>query len=386
MFTADRLNQLPPYLFVEIDRRKREAITAGRDVIDFGVGDPDQPTLPFIIDEMSEAIRRPPHHRYPLGVGSLDFRQSVTEFCQKRFGFSLDPAGEVIALIGSKEGIGHLPLAVLNPGDVALVPEPGYPVYTSGTIFAGATPHFMPLAEQNNWLPKLDEIPNDVRRRARLMFLNYPNNPTGACASREFFEEAVAFAKEYNILLAHDAAYSETYFDQPPPSILEIAGAKETCIELHSFSKTFNMTGWRVGFAIGNRDALAALAKLKNNLDSGVFTAVQDAAIAGLRNVDGKEVRDQIEMYRRRRDVLVEGLQAAGWRVRSPEATFYVWVRCPSGFDSMTTVTQILEKANVVTIPGIGFGKAGEDYIRFALTVSEERTREAVGRIARITW
>lgn len=371
---------------MEIDRRKREAITAGRDVIDFGVGDPDQPTLPFIIDEMSEAIRRPSHHRYPLGVGSLDFRQSVAEFCQKRFGLSLDPAGEVIALIGSKEGIGHLPLAVLNPGEVALVPEPGYPVYTSGTIFAGATPHFMPLTEQNNWLPKFDDIPGDVRRRARLMFLNYPNNPTGACASREFFEDAVAFAKEYNILLAHDAAYSETYFDQPPPSILEIAGAKETCIELHSFSKTFNMTGWRVGFAIGNRDALAALAKLKNNLDSGVFTAVQDAAIAGLRNVDGKEVRDQIEMYRRRRDVLVEGLQAAGWRVRSPEATFYVWVRCPSGFDSMTTVTQILEKANVVTIPGIGFGKAGEDYIRFALTVSEERTREAVGRIARIHW
>jgi LL-diaminopimelate aminotransferase len=244
----------------------------------------------------------------------------------------------------------------------------------------------MALSESNHWLPRLDDIPKDVRRQAKLMFLNYPNNPTGACAPRSFFEEAVAFAREYGILIAHDAAYSETYYAAPPPSILQIPGAKNVAIELHSLSKTFNMTGWRVGFAVGHKDAIASLAKLKNNLDSGVFGAIQDAAIAGLRGYDRKEVRDQVEIYRRRRDVLVNGLNAAGWSVHPPEATFYAWVRCPIQLTSMAVVSRILDEANVVVIPGVGFGEAGDGYVRFALTVSELRTREAVERIARLRF
>lgn len=275
---ADRLGELPPYLFVEIDRRKREAIAAGRDVIDFGVGDPDLPTHEFIIDRMTAALRRPGNHRYALGVGSVEFRKTVAEYFHARFGVSLDPQTEIVSLIGSKEGLGHLPTAVVNPGDVVLIPDPGYPVYIGGTIFAGGKCHMMPLTEERDWLPDLDAIPAEVCRRARLMFLNYPNNPTSACASPVFFERAVAFAKKHDILLAQDAAYCDLFLDAEhrPHSILEISGAKETAIEFHSLSKTFNMTGWRVGFAVGNRDALAALAKVKNNMDSGVFGAVQE--------------------------------------------------------------------------------------------------------------
>jgi LL-diaminopimelate aminotransferase len=386
MWSAQRLSQLPPYLFVEIDRKKRAAREAGRDVIDLGVGDPDRPTYPFIIERLTEAVRDPANHRYAQGIGSLEFRRTAAEYMQRRFGVRLDPQTEIIALIGTKEGLGHLPTAVVDPGDVVMVPDPGYPVYTSASIFAGARCHTMPLREETGWLPVLSDVPRDVRSRARLMFLNYPNNPTAASAPRTFYEEAVAFAREHRILIAHDAAYAELHFGSAPISILEIPDAKEVSIEFHSLSKTFNMTGWRVGFAAGNAEALAALAKVKSNVDSGVFGAVQEAGIAALRRSDGPEVRAQIDLYRRRRDVLVSGLREAGWRVTAPGGTFFVWARCPGNQDSMTTATRILDEADVVAVPGRGFGAGGEGYIRFALTVDEPRLAEAGKRMARLKW
>lgn len=383
---AARLGKLPPYLFAEIDRRKREAIAAGRDVIDFGVGDPDLPTHPFIVERLASAARNPAHHRYASSAGSETFRAGVAHFFQRRFGVTLDPNREVLALLGTKEGIGHLPLAVVNPGDVVLIPEPGYPVYTSGTHFAEGVCHVMPLRADQQWLPDLDAIPSEIRRVAKLMFLNYPNNPTGACAPRSFLEESVAFAREYGILLAQDAAYSEVFFEEAPPSVLEIDGAREVCIEFHSLSKTFNMTGWRAGFAVGQPAALASLLKVKNNLDSGIFGAIQEAAGEALDRYDDPSVRQQIATYRRRRDTLIEGLRAAGWRVDSPGAAFYVWVKCPPGHDSISTATRILNDADVVVVPGLGFGPAGEGYVRFALTVPEERARVALERIHRLRW
>lgn len=383
---AARLGQLPPYLFVRIDQMKREAIAAGRDVIDFGVGDPDLPTHDFIVDRMAEAIRRADNHRYALGIGGIEFRQTVADFFQRRFGVALDPAREVAAIIGSKEAIGHLPTAVVNPGEVVLVPEPGYPVYASGTIFSGGECHYLSLNPEQGWLPRLQDVPTDVRKRAKLLYLNYPNNPTGACAPCSFFEEAVAFAREYNILIAHDAAYSEMFYGDPPPSILQVPGAKDIAIELHSLSKTFNMTGWRIGFAVGNADAVAALAKVKSNVDSGIFGAVQEAGVTALQGIERPEIKEQLAIYKKRRDVLVEGLRSAGWEVEAPQATFYLFVKCPGTGDSMKAATRILEQANVVVIPGVGFGPSGEGYVRFSLTVPEDRTREAVERIKQVKW
>ncbi len=383
---AERLTQLPPYLFVEIDRRKKEAIAAGRDVIDFGVGDPLRPTPTFIVDRMAEAIRKAVNHRYALGTGMPEFRRAFVDFFRGRYDVSLDPDSEVVALLGSKEGIGHLATAIVNPGDAVLIPEPGYPVYVSGTVFAGGTCHTMPLTEANGWLPDLEKIPEDVRRRARVMWLNYPNNPTGAVAPMSFFSRCVDFARQYDILIAQDAPYCELFYGDPPPSILQVDGAKDTAIEFHSFSKTFNMTGWRLAVAVGHPDTLAALAKVKSNLDSGVFRAVQEAGIAALEGVDHPEIRDQIDIYRRCRDIVVDGLCEAGWPVTRPEATFYVWAKCPPGTDSMTVAARVLDEADVVVIPGAGFGPAGEGFVRFALTVSEERTREAISRIAKLRW
>lgn len=385
-WAAQRLSELPPYLFVEIDRKKREAIAAGRDVIDFGIGDPDRPTPGFIVDRMGEAIRDGANHRYASSVGMIELRRTFADFFARRYGVTLDPASEVVVLLGGKEGIGHFPLAVVNPGDTVLVPEPGYPVYTSGTIFAGGRCHVMPLREANGWLPVLEQIPGDVRRAARLMWLNYPNNPTTAGATLSFFEEAVAFAREYGILVAHDLAYGEVYFSDPPPSILQVKGAKDIAVEFHSLSKTFNMTGWRIAFAVGNAEALAALAKVKSNVDSGVFQAIQHAGIAALRGIGGPEVREQLAIYQRRRDVLVNGLRGAGWTVASPTATIYVWARCPGAVGSMAASSRLLDEADVVAIPGAGFGAAGEGHLRFALTVTEDRTEQAVDRVRRVVW
>ena len=390
---SDRLDQLPPYLFVEIDRHKREAIEAGRDVIDFGIGDPDQPTASFIIDRVRETIGDADNHRYASSRGTLELRTAFADFYRERFhqangvGTSpnLDPDSEVLVLLGAKEGIGHLPLALLNPGDIVLVPDPGYPVYVSGTVLAGGRCHAMPLRERSGWLPDFDEIPSDVARSARLMWLNYPNNPTTALAPLAFFETALEFAREYDLLIAQDAAYSEVYFDEPPASILQIPGAKDHAIEFHSLSKTFNMTGWRVAFAVGNADALAALATVKSNLDSGVFLPLQHAGVEALRGASRPEIRNQIAKYRTRRDILVNGLRSAGWSINAPDATIYVWAKCPPGFDSMSLSTRILADASVVVVPGVGFGRCGEGFVRFALTVDDERTQEAVDRIAKLS-
>ena len=383
---AHRLDQLPPYLFAEINRRKCEALAAGRDAIDFGVGDPDTPTPDFIVERLAEAAGDPANHRYSLGGGKPSFRLACAEFIHRRFGVRVDPETHVVALIGSKEGIGHLPLAVLNPGEIALIPEPGYPVYTSATIFAGGVPRTFPLTAESGWLADLDDIPPDSADRARLLFLNYPNNPTGAVADRSFFERVVRFAQSRNILIAHDAAYSEIYFNDPPPSILQIDGALDCAVEFHSLSKTFNMTGWRIAFAVGNPDIIAALGKVKDNFDSGAFGAIQDAAVEALKNSDHPAVRAMADLYARRRDIVIEGLTAAGFEVEAPRAGFYVWARCPKGYTSMDFAARTLAEADVVVIPGRGFGTHGEGYFRIALTVEADRTAEAMERIRRVEW
>ncbi len=383
---AHRLAQLPPYLFLSVDRRKREALDAGRDVIDLGVGDPDLATPRFIVDSLAEVVRDPLNHAYAPGAGIAEFRQAAAEFFARRFAVTLDPETEVLSLLGSKEGIGHLPLAIVNPGESVLIPQPGYPVYAGATVLAGGSCYPLPLCERNDWLPVLGDIPLDVRRAARLVYLNYPNNPTAACAPLSFFEEVVAFAREYGILIAHDAAYSGVYFAEPPPSILQVDGAKEVAVEFHSFSKTFNMSGWRLAFAVGNPAALAALARVKDNVDSGVFRAIQLAGIEAIRGIDRVEVREQRAVYRRRRDILVDGLRGAGWSVATPRATFFVWAKCPGGQDSMAMVSRMLDECDVVAIPGAGFGPHGEGFVRFALTVGEERIGAAAERIGRVTW
>ncbi|MEW6116390.1 MAG: LL-diaminopimelate aminotransferase [Nitrospirota bacterium] len=378
---ADRVKSLPPYLFASIDKMKQEALAKGVDLIDLSIGDPDLPTPAHIVEAMKEAVEKPVHHRYPSYEGMLSYREAVAQWYTQRFNVSLDPRTEVLSLIGSKEGIGHIPLAFVNPGDVVLVPSPGYPVYPVGTLFAGGESHIMPLREENGFLPDFKAIPEDILKRAKLMFLNYPNNPTAAIAGEKFFREAIALAVKYNIIICHDAAYSEVYYDgERPMSFLQVDGAKEVGIEFHSLSKTYNMTGWRIGFAVGNKDVIAGLGKIKSNLDSGVFQAIQEASIVALQTEEPvlSEIRN---VYQKRRDTLYEGLTGLGIKVNRPKATFYLWAHVPSGFDSTTFVSHLLNKAGVLGTPGVGFGAPGEGYIRFALTQSAERIQEAVERI-----
>lgn len=385
---AERIQALPPYLFVAIDRKKRAARAAGRDIIDFGIGDPDQPTHEYIIDRLRHAAAIPANHRYPHDQGSPAFRQAAATFLDRRYGVSVNPEGEVLALIGTKEGLGHLALALVNPGETVLVPEPGYPVYRSGTIFAGGRPWTMRLDPRRDWQPDFDSIPADVARGARLMYLNYPNNPTGAVASRALLERAVEFAHRHEIVLAYDAAYNEMCFDaaDAAPSILEIPGAKDVAIELHSLSKTFNMTGWRMGFAAGNADVLACLSRIKSNLDSGQFTAIQEAGIAALEGYARPEVAEARARYGMRARLLAAGLRELGFETPEPLATFYVWARVPAGYDSLSVVNKLLDEADVVCVPGTGFGAAGEGYVRFAVTVSIERTQAALARMRNLKW
>ncbi|MGH7273162.1 MAG: LL-diaminopimelate aminotransferase, partial [Nitrospiria bacterium] len=316
--------------------------------------------------------------------GLLKFRQAVARWYQRRFGVDLDPVSEVLTLIGSKEGIGHFPLAFINPGDIALIPNPGYPVYHAGTLFAGGQSHFMPLLRENGFLPDLSRIPKGVLKKAKVLFLNYPNNPTSATADRSFFEQGMAFAKRHRLIVCHDAAYSEIYFDgHRPTSFLEVKGAKEIGIEFHSLSKTFNMTGWRIGFAVGNRKILAGLGKLKSNLDSGVFQAVQEAGIEAMESGDrlAEEIR---KTYQERRDLMVSGLKRIGLEVEFPKATFYLWVAVPRGYHSTQFAALLLSKIGIVTTPGKGFGDSGEGYIRMALTVQRERLAEALRRMEQV--
>ena len=383
---SQRLQALPPYLFVEIDRAKREAIAAGRDVINFGVGDPDRPTFEFIIEAMRKAIDDPANHCYPFDEGVPQFRAIAAGFMKDRYGVEMDPTREIITSIGSKEAIAHLPLAVVNPGEVVLVPQPGYPVYNSAALFAGAEPVYVPLTEGNGWLPDLAAIDDATADRAKLIYVNYPNNPTGAVADAAWYEQLVAWARAHDVIIANDAAYNETYYETPPPSIFEIDGARDVAVEFHSLSKTFNMTGWRLGWVAGNADLVGALASIKGNCDSGQFNAVQWAGIAALERINGPEVLAQRELYRQRRDALCDALAKLGFDVTPPSATFYVWTPCPKGVDSMTFAKRCLSEADVVFIPGVGFGAAGEGYFRAALTVETDRIGEALDRLAKLSW
>ncbi len=378
---SDRLKKLPPYLFVAIDEAKAQAIAAGVDVIDLGVGDPDLPTPEHIVQRLITAAQNPANHHYPSSQGLAAFREAAAQWCRERFGLDLDPQREVVSLIGSKEGIAHMPLAFVNPGDVVLVPTPAYPVYHIGTLFAGGQTYYLPLTEDKGFLPDLSAIPEDVISRARMIWLNYPNNPTAAVATKDFFTKVVEFAREHNLIVCHDAAYTEIYYDDfRPPSFLEAPGAKEVGIEFHSLSKTYNMTGWRIGFAIGNPELIGALTKVKSNIDSGVFQAVQEAAIEALTG-DQTCVAKAREIYRERRDVVVEGLRSLGFRVQNPQATFYVWASTPPGYSSADFATRLLKEAGIVVTPGAGFGEPGEGYFRIALTVDKERLTEAIERI-----
>ncbi|MFQ5848187.1 MAG: LL-diaminopimelate aminotransferase [Candidatus Methylomirabilales bacterium] len=383
---ATRLRQLPPYLFAEIDRLRQGAVERGLDIIDLGVGDPDLPTPPHIVNRMAEASRDPGNHRYPSYDGLLAFRSAVAEWYRGRFGVVLDPATEVLTLIGSKEGIGHLPLAFIDPGDVVLIPDPGYPVYQAGAVFAGGIPHALPLYPSNGFLPDLESIPLDVLRKAKMLFLNYPNNPTAAVAPEEFLVQAVTFARRNHLILCHDVAYSEIAFDGfRPASLLDVEGAREVAIEYHSLSKTYNMTGWRIGFAVGSAEILAGLGRIKTNLDSGVFQAIQHAGIEALGGPQDC-VAAHCKVYQERRDVLVEGLNGLGWNVTKPRATFYVWIPTLPGYSSAELTERLLGEAGIVTTPGVGFGAHGEGFIRAALTVAVDRIREAVERIGKMSF
>ena len=381
---ASRLDKIPPYLFGEIAALKRKAVAEGRDLVDLGIGDPDQPTPASIIEALAKAAHDPETHRYDeTNAGWTPFLEAVGTWFQKRFGVAIDPATEAMLLIGSKEGLSHLAWAFIDPGDISLVPDPAYTVYKVNTLMAGGEVYSMPLLAENDFLPDLTAIPSDIAKRAKLLWLNYPNNPTGASAPLSFYADAVAFAKENDILLVNDAAYSEVYYDgAAPPSVLQVPGGKEVSIELHSLSKSFNMTGWRIGFAVGSSEAIGILNKLKSNLDSKQFPAVSLAAAHALLHGDNKSTLD---LYKKRRDILVDGLNALGWNLKKPDATLYVWAKVPTGHTSMSFSKLLLEEAGVLVIPGVGYGQHGDGYIRMSLTVmgdkNGERLAEAVERI-----
>jgi len=382
---SKKVQALPPYLFLEIDKAKRQARAEGRDIIDLGIGDPDQPTPKFIIDALSQAALDPANHRYALDQGMPVLREAIGDWYKRRFNVNLNPQTEILPLIGSKEGLAHFPLAFLNPGDLSLIPDPSYPPYKGGTILAGGKPYLMPLSAANSFLPDLKKIPLSARKKAKIIFINYPNNPTGACASDDFYTELIAFAAKNKIIIISDLAYSEMAYDgYKPPSILEYPGASEVAIEFHSLSKTYNMTGWRIGWACGNRQLVAALAKVKSNIDSGIFSAIQLAGVTALRG-DLDYLRSMRGLYQQRRDILVDGLNRLGWTAIKPKATFYVWIKIPPKAEAISFAARLLKDANIVVTPGVGFGKHGQGYIRMALTVSGARIKEALERIKKIS-
>jgi LL-diaminopimelate aminotransferase len=378
---AARLGLLPPYLFAELDRLKKEVQQRGVDVISLGIGDPDLPTPAHIIARLQAAATDPVNHRYPDYEGLERFRAAASGWYRRRFEVKLDPAREVCALLGSKEGIANFPTAVVDPGDIVLIPDPGYPVYYSGCVFNGGEPYFMRLGKQNAFLPDLGAIPSEIARRAKLMWVNYPNNPTAATAERAFLKDAVDFCLKHDIILAHDFAYSEIAFDgYRAPSVLEIDGARECAVEFHSLSKTYSMTGWRVGFVVGNAAAVGAMGKVKTNIDSGVFQAVQEAAIAALEGSE-ETLHEYCAIYQQRRDLMVDAVCSLGLGCAKPRATFYVWAEVPKGYTSVSFTERVLKETGVVVTPGSGFGKGGEGFVRFSLTVANDRLQEAVERI-----
>jgi len=379
---AARIKELPPYLFADIDKKKAELRKQGKDLIDLGIGDPDMPTPAHIVQAMQQAAAEPRYHRYPSYEGMQAFREAAVKWYETRFGVrDLDANKECCALIGSKEGIAQFPVAFVNPGDVVLVPDPGYPVYATWTRFVGGEVHYMPLRRENGFLPDLKAIPADVARRAKLMYLNYPNNPTAAVVTGDFFAKVVEFARRHGIIVCHDAMYSELRFDgYTPPSFLETPGAMEVGVEFHSLSKTYSMTGWRLGFCVGNARYLSGLGKVKTNVDSGVFQAVQEAGIAAL--TGPQDIPAQYRrVYQERRDVVVAGLKALGWDVDVPRAAFFVWAPVPKGLDSRTFASRLLDEVGCVITPGVGFGPSGEGFYRVALTIDAKRLAEAMERL-----
>ncbi|MGB4592951.1 MAG: LL-diaminopimelate aminotransferase [Coriobacteriia bacterium] len=381
MRTAKRIANLPPYLFAEIDRKKEAKQAQGIDVISLGIGDPDTPTPEHIVDAMAEAIRKPRNHQYPAYAGSKPFRQAASTWMQSRFGVDVDPDTETLAMIGSKEGIAHLFPAFVDPGDVTLVPGCGYPVYYTGGILVGGETHWMPMNEENGFLADFESTPADVLARAKMMFLSYPNNPTSAIANDEYFDRAIEFAREHDLLLVHDNAYSEIGFDgYRPSSFLERPGAKDVAIELFSCSKAYNMTGWRVAFAVGNAQAIKALGTVKSNIDSGVFTAVQDAAIEALLGPQDS-IAELNAIYQRRRDLVMGALDSIGLTAATPKATIYVWAKVPDGYTSADFAAKVLDEANVIVAAGTAYGPSGEGYIRISLTTPDDRLEAAIERI-----
>lgn len=383
--TSKRLDLIPPYLFARIDQKKAEAKAKGVDVINMGIGDPDQPTMQDVIDEMHNAIDDASTHDYPPYTGTLDFRKAACKWTAERFGVKeFDPITQCLSTVGSKESIHNLFLAFVDPGDYTLIPDPGYPVYNTGTIFAGGIPHKMPLLAKNNFLPDLDAIPKDIAQKAKVMFINYPNNPTSATAPVEFFQEAVDFCKKYNILLAHDMAYSEIYFEgYTSPSIFNAKGAEDIAIEFHSFSKSYNMTGWRLGWVLGNQQAIKALAQVKTNVDSGVFKAIQKAGIRGFQIPQADITKRNQDIYEPRRLAIVEGLKSLGWEIQGPKSTMFVWAPIPRSESSAAKFCEkLLDECGIVVSPGNAFGDAGEGFFRIAMTTDVPRIQEAFKRMA----
>lgn len=379
---AKRLEEIPPYLFAEIGRKRDELVAQGVDAINLAMGDPDQPTPVYIVKAMQEAIADATTHNYPPYQGTLEYRQAAVAWMERRFGVTgLNADREVVSSIGSKEAIHNTFLAFVDPGDLVLIPDPGYPVYRTSTIFAGGEAFPMRLKPEKGFLPDLGAIPEDVARKAKLMWINYPNNPTGAIATLADFEQLVAFCRQYDILLCHDHAYAEMAYDgYKPPSVLQVEGAKDVAIEFHSLSKSYNMTGWRVGFVVGNARGIQGLTQVKSNVDSGVFKAIQRAAIAAF-SFPEIELQGLMSVYQKRRDVIVSGLQSLGWPLVAPKASLYVWVPVPPGYSSAEFVTLLLERCAILVPPGNGYGAAGEGFFRIALTVSEERMAEAIERM-----
>ncbi len=381
MRTAKRIEKLPPYLFVTISKKIAEKRAQGEDVITLAVGDPDIPTPRHVIERLCQAAQDPQNHRYPESEGLPQFRNAIAQWYEKRFGVTLEPDREILPLIGAKEGIGHIALCFIDPGDIALVPDPAYPVYSIGTMFAGGSSYYMPLTEDNDFLPDLDRIPAEIARKAKILWINYPNNPTAAVADHEFFERVVAFARKYDIAVCHDAPYTEVAFDSyRPVSFLEASGAMKTGVEFHSLSKSYNMTGWRVGMVVGNAGIIDALRRVKSNLDSGIPQAIQQAAIEALTGPQDC-VTEHNTIYKRRRDRVLQTLNQIGLKARPPSASLYIWARVPAGYTSLEFATSLLEDAGVVVTPGIGYGKYGEGYIRLSLTVPDQRLEEALARL-----
>jgi LL-diaminopimelate aminotransferase len=382
MKMAKRIENLPPYFYVEISKKIAEKKAKGEDIITFAIGDPDMPTPPHIIDRLCQAAQDPANHRYPETEGLPELRQAIAGWYKKRFGVSLDANSEVLPLIGAKEGIAHIALCFIDPGDIALVPDPGYPVYSISTILAGGEPYYMPLLDENGFLPDLDAIPDDVLKRARLLWINYPNNPTGAVADLDFFNKVVEFARQHDLAICHDGPYSEVAFDgYQPVSFMEADGAKEVGVEFHSLSKSYNMTGWRVGMVVGNAEMIDALKRVKSNLDSGIPQAIQYAAIEALTGAQDC-IQKHNAIYQRRRDLVIDMLNSLGLEAKPPKAGLYIWAKVPQGYTSADLATDLLEKVGVVVTPGVTYGKNGEGYIRLSLTISDAGLVRGLSRLS----